>query len=98
LAVGEPEVNCRKRRAIGKRTVDGDGNALGEDVAVGTLEGGDLAELVELEVLGVDTLGRLGVNNVKVEVVGLCDGQQGGGTGVALRGSVSCAIENDSSL
>jgi hypothetical protein len=71
---------------IGQRTVDGNGNALGEDVAVGTLEGGDLAELVELEVLGVDTLGRLGVNNVKVEAVGLCDGQQGGGTGVTLSG------------
>ncbi|THZ80313.1 hypothetical protein D6C84_07549 [Aureobasidium pullulans] len=56
----------------------GNGNALGEDVAVGTLEGGDLAELVELEVLGLDTLGRLGVNDVKVEAVGLCDGQQGG--------------------
>jgi hypothetical protein len=74
------------RRRIGQRTVDGNGNALGEDVAVGTLEGGDLAELVELEVLGVDTLGRLGVNNVKVEAVGLCDGQQGGGTGVTLSG------------
>ena len=70
---------------IGQRTVDGNGNALGEDVAVGTLEGGDLAELVELEVLSVDTLGRLGVNDVKVEAVGLCDGQQGGGTGVTLR-------------
>ncbi|THZ99421.1 hypothetical protein D6C82_05163 [Aureobasidium pullulans] len=63
----------------------GNGNALGEDVAVGTLEGGDLAELVELEVLSLDTLGRLGVNDVKVEAVGLCDGQQGGGTGVTLR-------------
>lgn len=68
-----------------QRTVDGNGNALGEDVAVGTLEGGDLAELVELEVLSLDTLGRLGVNDVKVEAVGLCDGQQGGGTGVTLR-------------
>ena len=72
-------------RRIGQRTVDGNGNALGEDVAVGTLEGRDLAELVELEVLSLDTLGRLGVNNVKVEAVGLCDGQQGGGTGVTLR-------------
>ena len=96
--MGEPEVGCRKRGATGQRTVDGNGNALGEDVAVGALEGGDLAELVDLEVLGVDTLGRLGVNNVKVEVVGLCDGQQGGGTGVALRGGVSCAVEIDSSF
>lgn len=78
-----------KGGAIGRRTVDGNGNALGEDVAVSALEGGDLAELVELEVLGVDTLGRLGVNNVKVEAVGLCDGQQGGGTGVTLREGVS---------
>ena len=46
----------------------------------------DLAELVELEVLSLDTLGRLGVNDVKVEAVGLCDGQQGGGTGVTLSG------------
>jgi hypothetical protein len=81
--------HCRGGEVCGcrnwQRTVDGNGNALGEDVAVGTLEGGDLAELVELEVLSLDTLGRLGVNDVKVEAVGLCDGQQGGGTGVTLR-------------
>jgi hypothetical protein len=73
----------------GKRTVDGNGNALGQDVTVSTLKGRDLGELVELEVLVADTLGRLGVDNVEVQAVGLCDGQQGSGTGVTLRRSQS---------
>lgn len=66
------------------RTVDGNGNALGENVAVGALESRDLSELVQLEVLSRDTLGRLSVDNLKIELVGLCDSAQGGGAGVAL--------------
>ena len=65
-------------------TVDSDGDALGEDEAVGTLEGGDLAELVELLVLGGDALGWLSVNRLDVESVLLCDSQKTCGARVAL--------------
>lgn len=74
------------------RTVDGNGNALGENVAVGALEGGDLSELVQLEVLSGNTLGRLGVDNFKVKAVGLGDSTQGGGAGVALGQSQSRSV------
>lgn len=67
-----------------RRTVDGNGHGLGEDVAIGTLKGRDLSELVELEVLGRDTLGRLSVNNLKVKVVGLSNCADGSAAGVTL--------------
>ena len=70
--------------ARGKRTVDSDGDALREDETVSALEGGDLAELVELQVLGRDTLGRLSVDELDVEAILLCDGEEGGGTRVTL--------------
>lgn len=70
--------------ARGERTVDSDGDALREDEAVSALEGGDLAELVELQVLGRDTLGRLSVDKLDVEAILLCDGEEGGGTRVTL--------------
>lgn len=42
-----------------------------EGVAISTYEGRDLAELVDIEVLGIDALNRVGVNDLKVDVVGL---------------------------
>jgi hypothetical protein len=66
------------------RTVDCDGNALGEDEAVLALEGWDLSELVELQVLGRDTLSRLSGNELDIETVLLCDSEEGGGTRVTL--------------
>lgn len=54
-----------------RRTVDCDGNGLVEGVAISTYEGRDLAELVDIEVLGIDALNRVGVNDLKVDVVGL---------------------------
>jgi len=65
-------------------TVDGNGNALGENVAIGTLKGRDFTELVELQILGRDTLGRLSVDNLELEVVCLCDCEDGGAAGVTL--------------
>lgn len=66
------------------RTVDGDGDALGENVVVGALEGWDLSKAVELLVVVADTLGWLGVDNLEVELVGLGDSHDGSGAGVAL--------------
>jgi len=65
-------------------TVDSDGDALGEDKAVSALEGRDLAELVELQVVLRDTLGWLSVDELDVEAILLRDGQERGGTRVTL--------------
>lgn len=66
------------------RTVDSNGNALVESVTIGTDEGWDLAELVDLEVLGRDTLCRLSLNDLDLDVVGLGHSANGGGAGVTL--------------
>ena len=68
-----------------KLTVDGNGDALDQNVAVGALKGRDLAELVELLVLIADTLGWLSVDELKLETVGFRDGRDGGGARVALK-------------
>lgn len=68
----------------GVLTVDSDSNRLGEDEAVGALKGRDLAELVELQVVGRDALGRLRVDELDVEAVLLCDSQERRGARVTL--------------
>ena len=81
---GEEAYHDRGEATI--RTVNGDGNALAEDVAVGALEGGDLAQLVDFVVVG--GWGQRKVNNLDVEVVGLCDGLERRGAWVVL----CCAV------
>lgn len=66
-------------------TVDGNGNAFMESVAISTDEGGNLSELVDLEVVGRNTLCRLSLDNLEVNVVGLRDCANGSGAGVALK-------------
>lgn len=68
-----------------RRTVNGNGHALAQDVAISSLEGGNLAELVDLEVIGRNTLGWLSVDNLEVELIRLCDGQKGRTAWVALK-------------
>lgn len=65
-------------------TVDGNGHGLGQDIAVRALESGDLAQLVELAVV-VGDIARSRVDKLDVEVVGLGDGEEGGGASIALR-------------
>jgi hypothetical protein len=86
---GEARASGNQRR--GGPTVDGDSNALRESEAVLTEEGGDLAELVGLEVLNRGVLG-VGVNNVELEVVGLRNRLDGGGAGVVLRRETSVSV------
>ena len=69
---------------LGRRTVDSDGDGLAEDEAVSTLEGGDLAELVELQVLGGDALLGGGLDELDIEAVLLGDSEEGGGARVTL--------------
>jgi hypothetical protein len=68
----------------GALTVDSDGDALGEDEAVGALEGWDLSELVEPEVLLRDALGRLSLDELDVEAVLLRDREKRHGARVTL--------------
>lgn len=79
-----PRLYVRPDKESLRLTVDGDGNALAQDVAVSALESGDLAELVQLAVVVRDALGRLSVNLLKLEVVGLGDGIDGRGARVLL--------------
>lgn len=69
-------------------TVDGDGNDLGESVAIGTLESRDLAQGAELGVLGrlVEGIRRvaLGVDQLQLHVVGLGRDEDGDGARVVL--------------
>ena len=85
--------HCKRRDEIcrwdGRRmrghTVDGDGHALVEHIAVSALEGGDLAELVEEAVVVAHALRWLGVDLLELEAVGLGDGEDGGRARVVLR-------------
>lgn len=77
-------VKIADRKERGPRTVDSDGDALAEDKAISALKGGDLAELVEPEVLLRDTVGGNGLDKLKVEVVLLCYDPEASSAGVAL--------------
>lgn len=54
-------------------TIDSDGNGLVEGEAVSTNESWDFAELVDLEVILRDSLSWLGLDDVELDVVGLCN-------------------------
>lgn len=70
--------------SIDIRTVDGDGNALAQGEAILANKGRVLAQRVSLLVLSRD-LASLNEGDVEVEVVGLGDSLDGGGTGLVLR-------------
>lgn len=53
------------------RTVNGNSDALSENVAILTDEGRDLAELVDLEILSRNTFSWLSLDDLEVDVVGL---------------------------
>ena len=53
-------------------TIDGNGNRLCQEEAIGADEGRNLCERVELEVLGVGN-GSSGLDELNVELVLLCD-------------------------
>jgi hypothetical protein len=88
MIISHPITRKIDDRECGALTVDSDGNALGEHEAVSALEGRDLAELVKLEVLGGDTLRRLGVDELDVEAVLLRDREKRRGARVTLLAAV----------
>ena len=79
----------------GVLTVHSDGNGLGENEAIGALEGGDLAELVELQVVGRHALGGLGVDKFDIEAILLRDRQERRGTRVTL---AACELRSRTSV
>jgi hypothetical protein len=68
---------------VTSHTVDGDGNALSEDIAIGAHKGRNFVKRVGLGELRGRVL-WVGVNLLEVEVVGLRNGADGRGAGVAL--------------
>lgn len=55
-----------------------------ENVSISTDESWDLSELVMLEILRGDTLRRLSLNDLDIDVVGLGHSADGSGAGVTL--------------
>ena len=83
--------NAKAQKHASTRTVDSDGDALGEDKAISADESRDLVEGVGLEEL-LSRLGGVGLDLLDIEAVGLRDGADGRRAGVALnRGDVSAA-------
>lgn len=68
-------------------TIDGDSNGLGQSVAIGTLESGDLAQRVNLAVSSarVSLSVGLSLNQLQVKVVVLGSDQDGDGARVGLK-------------
>jgi len=64
-------VHRGRRREV--HTVDCDSNSFGQDVAVGAFEAGNLAKVIDLEILLGHTLRRLSMDNLEVDVVGFGD-------------------------
>lgn len=76
------------------RTVNGNGNAFCEDETIGTLESGNLAQLVEQLIVGRECLfARVGVDSLDIELVGLCDGLAGGAARVGLDCISECIFD-----
>lgn len=76
-----------KQNSCQQRTIDGNGDDLGEVEAVGALEGRDLAKGLDLAVLS-GSVGRVGLslNQLQVQAVVLGSDQDGDGTTVFLKG------------
>lgn len=54
-------------------TVDGDGDGLCQNEAIGADKGGNSSKRVQLEIFSID-IGRTGFDELDVEVILLCDG------------------------
>ncbi len=68
-------------------TVNSNSNDLAQDPAIGRLEGRDSLERIELLVFCRETVGRVGLDKLNVEVVLLRNSKEDHGTGIALPSS-----------
>ena len=71
-------------RASKEHTVDGDGNTLGQYISISTFERRNPSKRIDLQVLVWNAFRRLGVDDFKVELVGLGNCSNRSGSGVAL--------------
>ncbi len=77
-------------RPMRKRTVYGDGNALGQLVSICAHKRWHESKLVELQILGAQRpLGHVGVNDLEVKLICLGNSSNGCGTWVPLQKSYS---------
>jgi hypothetical protein len=74
-----------------RRTVDGDGNAFTENIAISANKGWNFSKLVdELVVSWSGSTSIILLDNVKLETVGFSDKLDGGGTRVVLKCIIAC--------
>ena len=72
-------------RFKGSCTVDSNGDAFGQDIAIGANKSWNLSEFVELKVVVRGLGSSLGLDEIKLEVVCLGHDFDGGGAGIVLR-------------
>lgn len=75
------------------RTVDGDGDGLGESVAIAADKGRDLSQLVVLQNLRARVIG-IDLDSLELEAVGLRNGEDGRGAGVELCDKLASACSS----
>lgn len=86
-------VRCARGWGRGARTVERDGDAFRQDVAVRADEDGHLAQRVQLQQLGMVLRAVLvGVDNVQLQALRFRDGERGGGARVGLDRRISRVV------
>ena len=68
-----------RAQAAGERTIDCNGDTLGQGIAIGTNKRGNPCEWIDLQVFGRNAFRGLSVDNFEVELVGLgsCSNRNG---------------------
>ena len=61
-----------------ERTVNGNGHAFGQGIAIASDKGGDFAKMIDLEVVLRDTVRWVGLDNVQIKLVGIRYRSNGG--------------------
>lgn len=77
-AIDSKEVFC-------ERTVDSYRNGLSQDIAICSLERRNLAERIDFEVFSRDPIRRHSLDEIKVDLIGLGDSENGSCAWIALR-------------
>ncbi len=65
-------------------TVDGDGHAFGQDISIFALEGRNLSQWVDFQIVGRGIRARLVLDELKLNIIGLCDGENWNSAGMIL--------------
>ena len=65
-------------------TVDGNGNGLVENISISSNKSWNFSESVELQIFGINSLLGLGMDNLEVDIVGLCNCENCSAASIAL--------------